>query len=116
MLQVTFRATAQGYAITRMRQVMGAPTLAINQDRAVLLVAADPNGSVVASVSVPNPRVVHTAGSRDPATAVLDEATFTVNFPDPQAIRSIDVTVREGPNAAYKQRFPVQDYPRPATQ
>jgi len=110
VLQVTFKADASGVTVVDLRQVTGAPTLAIDQDRDVLITALDAQGNVAGSVSVFNPRLVRTAGSRDPASAVLDEATFTVSFPDPDRIATVDLKVVRGPNEDFQERFSVAQY------
>lgn len=106
VLVVTFTATDAGYtAAATTRQ--GVPTSAIHQDRDVLVVARDPSGAHVASVSVDNPRLIRTTGARDPATAVRAHGTFTLALPNPDRIATVEVTVRRGPNADFKETFPV---------
>jgi hypothetical protein len=110
VLQVTFRADDSGYTIINMRRTTGAPTLGINQDNDVLVVAFGDNGDAVSSISVPNPRVVRTAGSTKPASAILSQAVFTVNFASPASIEGLRVSVRNGPNGELEQEFSLKDY------
>ena len=72
VLQVNFEATDAGYTLVQTSRAMGAPTLAIDQGRDVLITAKDAAGRPLRSISVYNPRQVRTAGSTDPAQAVLD--------------------------------------------
>ena len=110
VLQITFKASSAGYTVVNMRRTAGAPTLAIDQNRDVLITAVDSTGKPVGSVSVFNPRLVHTTGSRDPQSTVLDEATFTVNFANPDAINALNVQVIRGPNGEYQKQFLVREY------
>ena len=109
---IAFVADDSGYTITDMRRAMGAPTLTINQDNDVFVVAVGSNGDTLSSISVPNPRVVRTAGSRNPDSAVLSQATFTVSFANPGAIERLSLSVRKGPNGEYKREFSVREYQR----
>ena len=110
VLQVTFLADESGYSIAGMQRAMGAPTLGINQDNDVLVVAVGSNGDTVSSISVPNPRVVRTAGSSRPDSAVLQQAALTVYLADPASIDLLRVTVREGPNSDLRQEFSMKEY------
>ena len=76
--------------------------------RDVNVQAIDGGGRVLSAVSVDNPREVHTAGARDPDTAVLPMATFTVFFADPLEIRVIEVAVVKGANSGLKQSIDVE--------
>jgi hypothetical protein len=113
LLALTFEASAAGYALVGTSLTAGAPTLAIDQDRDVLISARDDSGHAFQSVSVFNPRLATTAGSTNPATAVLDRASFTVRLPHPDRIRSVDVVVRRGPNEGVRQTFPVPPTGKP---
>lgn len=104
VLIVRFEATAQGYSMTG-RKGLGVPTMAIVLNREVVITARDGNGKALGTVSVFNPRDVRTTGSKRPARDVLDKGSFTVAFPSPDHIRSIDVFVRGGANAGHKQAF-----------
>lgn len=110
VLQVTFQADESGYRITNVRRAMGAPTLAINQDDDVLVVAVGSNGDTLTSISVPNPRLVRTAGSRKPDSAVLSQAAFTVYFADPASVDRLRIAVRSGPNSDFKRDFSLKEY------
>jgi hypothetical protein len=104
LVAARFDASDAGYALRAFR-AMGTPTSKIDQSRDVLIRALDAQGNVVSSVSVENPRDVHTVGSTNPARSVLPAATFTVFFQNPDAIRSIEISVAKGPNAGFKQSF-----------
>ncbi len=110
VLQITFKASSSGYTVVDMRRTAGAPTLAIDQNRDVLITAVDSKGNSLGSVSVFNPRLVQTTGSRDPDSALLDEATFTINFADPDAINALDLRVVRGPDGEYHAQFLVKEH------
>ena len=107
LVELTFEASDAGYALTGARRTSGAPTLAIINDRDVLITARDGSGKPVHTVSVDNPRLVTTAGSSKPGTAVLPRATFTIRLPRPDDVRSVDVMVRGGPNERFTRSFTV---------
>ncbi len=110
VLQVTLVADDDGYSVAGMRRTSGAPTLTIDQNKDVLITATDAAGKVLSTVSVANPRIVRTAGSSRPDSAVLDEATVTVNIANPDIVSRISVQVRQGPNSGYKQQYSVREY------
>lgn len=110
VLQVTLKADSTGYSVSSMRRTSGAPTLAIDQNKDVLITATDAAGKVLSTVSVANPRIVRTAGSSRPDSAVLDEATVTVNIANPDMVSRLGVQVRQGPNEGYKQQFSVREH------
>ena len=114
LLELTFDVSASGYTLAGTRRMLGAPTLAIVQDRDVLITARDASGRVVQTLSVDNPRLVTTAGSKNPGTAVLDRALLTVRLPSPDSIRIVEVLVRSGPNERETRSFdiPASDKPR----
>lgn len=113
VLGAQFEATAAGYALTDSWLGAAAPTATIDQQRAVVIRALDAQGNAVATVSVDNPRDVHTTGARDPDRAVLPKATLTVFFARPEAIDSLAVEVRRGPNEGFRQSFKVEPRERP---
>jgi hypothetical protein len=114
VLELTFDVSASGYTLAGTRRTLGAPTLGIVQDRDVLITARDASGHVVQTLSVDNPRLVTTAGSKNPGTGVLDRATLTVRLPSPDTIRIVEVLVRSGPNERESRSFdiPPSDKPR----
>ena len=113
LVELTFEASEGGYALTGTRRTNGAPTLAIVNDRDVLITARDASGKAVHTVSVDNPRLVTTAGSSKPGTAVLPRATFTIRLPRPDDVRSVDVMVRGGPNERFTKSFTVAATDKP---
>jgi hypothetical protein len=102
---VTIRANNAGYKIVSTRQTLGTPTTDIDKSRDVLLTAQNAAGRPLTVVSVFNPRIAHTAGSKRPATAVLNQATFTVVLP--ADTRTLAITVRSGPNEKMETALPV---------
>ena len=113
LLELSFEASEGGYALTGSRRTTGAPTLAIVNDRDVLITVRDGSGKPVHTVSVDNPRVVQTAGSSKPGSAVLPRATFTIRVPRPDDVRSVDVMVRGGPNERFTRSFTVAATDKP---
>lgn len=108
VLLVTVTATAQGYGAESVIR-SGVPTSAIHQDRDVAIVARDAAGKQIASLSIENPRLVRTTGSSNPATDTRDTGTATVALPNPAQIRTIEITVRRGPNEGLREQFAVSD-------
>jgi hypothetical protein len=98
LLQVV--ADESGYSVTPFR-ALGAPSSTINQEGDVVITAMNADGRPIAVTVVDNPRAVRTAGSRDPKTATLPSARFTISFANPDSIRSIEIKVVEGPNAGF---------------
>lgn len=113
LVELTFEASEGGYVLTGSRRTSGEPTLAMVNDRDVLVTARDASGKAVHTVSVDNPRLVRTAGSGKPATGVLPRATFIVRLPRPDDVRSVDVMVRGGPNERFAKSFVVAASDRP---
>lgn len=113
VLAARFEVTDAGYALVESWITPGAPTSKIDQNRDVAIRALDAQGRPVETISVHNPRDVHTAGARDPDHAVLPKATLTVFFSKPDAIESLEVEVRRGANEGYKQTFKVEPKQRP---
>lgn len=113
LVELTFEASDGGYALTSAHRTIGAPTLSIVNDRDVLITARDGSGKAVHTVSVDNPRLVHTAGSSKPGTAVLPRATFSIRLPRPDDVRSVDVMVRGGPNERFTRSFNVAATDKP---
>ena len=107
ILVVQVIATASEYKLNS-HYAYGVPTQHIDQQRDVLLVARDSAGRKVASVSVFNPREIHTAGTDKPAKDILDTGSFTIAFPEPSQIKSIEVEVRRGPNEKLHQTFAIK--------
>jgi hypothetical protein len=106
VLGVRLDATEAGYAATTFRAA-GAPSNSLDQSRDVVVQATDPAGRPIQTVTVDNPRAVHTVGSRNPAQAVRPTGSVTVFFPNPDQVRSISVTVLRGPNEGFRREFKV---------
>ena len=113
ILAARFEVTEAGYALAESSITAGAPTSKIDQNRAVAIRALNAEGQPVETISVHNPRDVHTTGARNPDSKVLDKATLTVFFTKPDAIESLEVEVRQGANQGYKQTFKVEPKERP---
>jgi hypothetical protein len=108
LMRVTFEADEGGYRVVDTVRAVGAPTLAIDQNRDVLITAYDATDQIVGSVSVSNPREAHTVGTDNPELWTLPRGTVTVRLPKPDEITSVEVTVRRGPNANYRERLRVR--------
>lgn len=106
VLVATFEASETGYEVS-LALALGTPSSTIDQNRDVMVRALDANGEALSSVSVFNPRDIHTAGSRDPDRAVRASGSFTVAFARPEAIRSLEVEVVRGANEGFKRSIPV---------
>lgn len=107
VLAAKFEASESGYTVT-MYRTFGAPSSTIDQNRDVRVQALDAQGTVLSSVTVDNPRDVHTVGASEPDTAVLPVGTFTVFFADPLEIRALKVEVINGVNSGLEQSFEVE--------
>jgi hypothetical protein len=106
VLGVRLDATEAGYAATTFRAA-GAPSNSLDQSRDVVVQATDPAGRPIQTVTVDNPRAVHTAGSRNPAQSVRPTGSVTVFFPNPDQVRGISISVLRGPNEGLKRQFKV---------
>lgn len=106
VLGVRLDATEAGYAATTFRAA-GAPSNPLDQSRDVVVQAMDATGRPTQTVTVDNPRAVHTTGSRNPAQAVRPAGSVTVFFPNPDQVRGISVSVLRGPNEGLEQEFKV---------
>jgi hypothetical protein len=106
VLGVRLDATEAGYAVTTFRAA-GAPSNPLDQSRDVVVQATDPAGRPMRTVTVDNPRAVHTAGARNPAQAVRPAGSVTVFFPNPDQVRGISVMVLRGPNEGLRLEFKV---------
>lgn len=113
VLATRFEVTESGYALQESWITTGAPTSQIDQNRAVAIRALDAQGRPVETISVHNPRDVHTTGASNPDSKVLERATLTVFFSKPDAIEALEVEVRAGANEGYKQAFKVEPRQRP---
>ena len=113
VLVATFEATESGYTVS-LAQALAAPSPTIDQSRDVVVRALGADGEPLATVSVFNPRDVHTAGSSQPDRAVRESGSFTVAFARPEAIRALEVEVVRGANEGLEASFPVdlEDVPR----
>ncbi len=107
VLAARFVASDAGYEII-MYRTFGTPSSTIIQSRDVAVRVFDWEGKVLSAVSVENPREVHTVGARDPETAVMPMATFTVFFAEPLEIRALEVEVINGVNSGLEQSFEVE--------
>lgn len=106
LLAVKLEASDAGYTLKAFRTT-GTPTSRISLNRDVEIKALDKDGKPVMSVSIDNPRDVHTTGTERPATAVLSKAKVTVFLVSPDQIRSIEVNVLRGANAGLKKTFSI---------
>lgn len=106
VLVATFEASETGYEVT-LSLGLGTPSSTIDQNRDVRVRALDADGETLSSVSVFNPRDIHTAGSSDPDRAVRATGSFTVAFARPEAIRSLEVEVVRGANEGLERSIPV---------
>jgi hypothetical protein len=100
VLVATFEASESGYEVD-LSLAQGVPSSIIDQNRDVVIRALDANGETLSSVSVFNPRDIHTAGSRDPDRAVRASGSFTVAFARPEA------EVVRGANEGLERSIPV---------
>lgn len=107
VLVLEFEATDAGYRVVQ-RSRFGNPSQGYDLNRDVLITGLDANGRLIAATSVYNPRAVSTTGASDPKTAILGKGTFVVAFDNPEAIRSISIEVRRGPNAGFKEVIPIE--------
>ena len=106
VLAVKFEASKDGYRMAPFR-AMGAPTSTIDQGRDVLIQVFDSQGEMLSSVSIDNPREIHTAGSTKPDRATLPKATFTLFFANPDSIQTLNVSVLDGPNREFIETYKI---------
>mgnify|MGYP001101876716 FL=1 len=106
VLAIHFIATESGYDLSAYT-TFGAPSLDVDQNRDVIVRVYDAEGEILGSVTVFNPREIHTAGSDKPDRDVIPEASFTLFFENPQEVRSVEVVVERGPNQGFKQTFDI---------
>ena len=104
VVALKFEATEAGYTMKAFPAV-GVPTSPIDQNRDVIVKASDSAGRVVSTVSVFNPRDVHTVGTKQPGQAVRSKASFTIFFPKPDDVTTVEVTVLRGANSGLRQTF-----------
>lgn len=110
VLVLTFSVTDEGYTLEKGTETLGVPTQTTDQTRDVMIIARSPSGETISTVSVFNPREIHTAGSDNPEKAVLEKGTVTVALPKPEEIKHIDIQVIRGPNADLKKSFDMDKY------
>jgi hypothetical protein len=107
VLLVRVTADVGTYKAELVRKV-GVPTNAIVQHRDVQVTARSLSGEVVGQVTVDNPRLARTVGSKEPKKVELPSGRFSVLFGSPTEIRSVEVVVRAGPDAGLRQIFAVE--------
>lgn len=105
ILQVTLRATDNGYSLVEARRAIGTPTLALGRGQDVLITARDANGEGILQFSVPDPRLGHTTGREAPRMIARDPAVLHLRLPYPDVIQTLEVRVRSGPNADLRESF-----------
>ena len=106
VLAVKFEASKEGYRMTPFR-ALGAPTNTIDQSRQVLIQVFDGQGEIISSVSIDNPREIHTVGSTKPEQNILSQAEFTLFFANPDLIEILTVSVLDGPNKGLVETYKV---------
>jgi len=104
VLLVQLAASEDGYRLAGVSETRGAATLSPWKNRAVSLTAVDERGETVATLFVDNPRLARTT-STPHLNRTLPTGMLRVRLPEPQRIRSLQVVVRDGPNAGLETVF-----------
>ncbi|WOI53894.1 hypothetical protein [Parvularcula sp. LCG005] len=107
VLVVAVEATKGQYAV-RTGLDLGVPTEGIITDREVVIRALGRQGEPLYVVSVANPRLGWTTGTKDPERFELDEGAFRVAFPADQPIAVIELEVLDGPDRGLKLSVPAE--------
>ncbi len=110
VLFVTLEVTTDSAHVLSAKKTAGAPGLSIVQGRPMLISALDSEGRTVHAVSLDNPLVVRAVGAGEgkPSIATLDKATVTVALAKADAIRSLQIEIRQGPGAGLKKTLAVK--------
>lgn len=108
VMQLTFKATKDGYELVSSQRVLGAPSTAIVKDKPLRISIFSVQNKLMETVSKPNPLEVRTTGTDKAGFAILEEATVTVFFEKPEQIGTVSIQLFENNESVYEETFEVK--------